>query len=86
MQAAWAVAQMIMFDPAYDEYHGMCERAGGKPRAVPLDPETWAVQRPALAAAFSPRTKLLLLNSPHNPTGAWRQLRMRPGAPQGMHI
>lgn len=61
--------QVIIFDPAYDAYNGMCRRAGGIPKVVPLEPETWEVQRPALESAFSSNTKLLLLNSPHNPTG-----------------
>ncbi len=53
----------------YDAYGPMCRRAGGVPRIVQLDPETWDVRREALQAAFSSKTKLLLLNSPHNPTG-----------------
>lgn len=61
--------QVIIFDPAYDAYNGMCRRAGGIPKVVPLEPETWEVDRPALESAFSSTTKMLLLNSPHNPTG-----------------
>lgn len=61
--------EVIIFDPAFDLYNGMCQRAGGVPRVVPLVPETWQIQRDALEAAFSSNTKLLLLNSPHNPTG-----------------
>jgi methionine transaminase len=37
---------------------------------VPLDPETFAVDWDAVQAAFTPRTRMLMINSPHNPSGA----------------
>jgi aspartate/methionine/tyrosine aminotransferase len=43
--------------------------AGGIPRYVNLMPPDWHFDRQALAEAFTPRTKLLLINTPHNPTG-----------------
>ena len=61
--------QVIMFDPMYDCYSSMCGRSGGVLVPVPLNPSDWSIPRGALAAAFSPRTKMLLINTPHNPTG-----------------
>ena len=58
-----------MFDPMYDCYSSMATRSGGVPVAVPLNPDDWSIPREALAAAFTPRTKMLLINTPHNPTG-----------------
>lgn len=63
--------QVIIFDPLYDSYSAMATRSGATPIPVPLDASNgWRVPHKALAAAFSPRTKLILLNSPHNPTGS----------------
>lgn len=58
-----------MFDPMYDCYSSMCTRAGGIVVPVALNPSDWSIPKEALAAAFTPRTKLLLINTPHNPTG-----------------
>ena len=58
-----------MFDPMYDCYSSMCKRSGGVVVAVPLNPTDWSIPREALAAAFTPRTKMVLINTPHNPTG-----------------
>lgn len=57
------------FTPAYDLYRPMIERAGGIPRAVRLAPPDWALTETALEAAFAaPAPRLLILNTPHNPT------------------
>ena len=62
--------QVILFEPLYDSYVPMVLRAGAVPVPVPLLPgRGWAFDAAALAAAFSPRTALLVLNTPHNPTG-----------------
>lgn len=61
--------EVILLEPLYDCYLPMVRRAGGVPRLVRLEPPHWELPREALAAAFSPRTKLLLLNNPMNPTG-----------------
>ena len=66
---AGAHAQVIMFDPMYDCYGSMCKRSGGVVVPVPLNPGDWSVPRDALRDAFTPRTKMLLVNTPHNPTG-----------------
>ncbi|MCP5368960.1 MAG: aminotransferase [Hyphomicrobiales bacterium] len=61
--------EVVMIEPLYDSYLPMVRRAGGVPRLVRLAPPHWTLPRDELAAAFSPRTKMLLLNSPHNPAG-----------------
>jgi aspartate/methionine/tyrosine aminotransferase len=59
--------EVVLLEPAYDTYAPVLRRLGAVPRAVRLTPPDWALPRAELAAAFSPRTKLLLLNSPMNP-------------------
>lgn len=59
--------EVVLFEPLYDSYLPIVRRAGGIPRLVRLEPPAWALPRAALAAAFSERTKLILLNSPMNP-------------------
>jgi N-succinyldiaminopimelate aminotransferase len=61
--------EVVMFEPAYDSYAPAVAMAGATRRVVPLRPPTWAFDLDELAAAITPRTRLLLLNSPHNPTG-----------------
>jgi aspartate/methionine/tyrosine aminotransferase len=61
--------EVIVLEPAYDTYAPVIRRLGATPRAVRLSPPDWALPREALAAAFTPRTKLLVLNSPMNPNG-----------------
>ncbi|MGN6107883.1 MAG: aminotransferase class I/II-fold pyridoxal phosphate-dependent enzyme, partial [Kofleriaceae bacterium] len=61
--------EVVILEPAYDTYAPVIRRLGAIPRAVRLEPPAWSLPREALAAAFSPRTKLLVLNSPMNPTG-----------------
>ena len=56
-------------EPLYDSYLPMARRAGGVPRLVRMAPPEWALPHVALEAAFSKKTKLLVLNSPHNPAG-----------------
>ena len=61
--------EVIVFEPAYDAYGPGVAMAGGVTRVVPLAAPDWAFDPAALAAAFGPRTRALILNSPHNPTG-----------------
>lgn len=61
--------EVVMIEPVYDAYLPLVRRAGGIPRLLRLQPPAWTLPVDALRAAFSPRTKLLILNSPHNPTG-----------------
>ena len=61
--------EVIVFEPAYDAYAPDVAMAGGVVRAVPLAPPDWRFDPQRLAAAFGPRTRALILNTPHNPTG-----------------
>ena len=65
--------EVIVFDPTYDSYAASIAMAGAKIRPVLLspDPETgrYGFDPAELRAAFSARTRLILLNTPHNPTG-----------------
>ena len=61
--------EVIVFEPAYDAYGPDVAMAGGVVRAVPLQPPDWRFDPDRLAAAFGPRTRALILNTPHNPTG-----------------
>lgn len=60
--------EVVLFQPLYDAYLPMVRRAGGVPRLVTLRPPEWRITAEALAAAFSARTRLVILNNPHNPT------------------
>lgn len=61
--------EVILFEPFYDSYLPDVLMAGGVPRFATLQPPDWHFDRQALAGLFSARTRLLLLNTPHNPTG-----------------
>jgi aspartate/methionine/tyrosine aminotransferase len=60
---------VIIFTPAYDSYAPMIRRAGGQPVEVALQPPGWRIDSAALEAAIGPRTRAILFNNPHNPTG-----------------
>jgi N-succinyldiaminopimelate aminotransferase len=61
--------EVVMFEPYYDSYAAGVALAGADRRVVTLRPPDFTLDVEALAAAISPRTRLVLLNSPHNPTG-----------------
>ena len=61
--------EVVLFEPYYESYVPCVEIAGGTPRYYTLRPPGWAIRADELASIFSPRTKLVLLNTPHNPTG-----------------
>jgi N-succinyldiaminopimelate aminotransferase len=61
--------EVVVFEPFYDSYGAAIALAGAQRRAVPLEPPEWSFDPDRLAAAVTPRTRLILLNSPHNPTG-----------------
>jgi N-succinyldiaminopimelate aminotransferase len=61
--------EVAMLDPAYDSYEPVVRRAGGAVRRIALAPPDWRVEAEAVAQAVTPRTRILLLNTPHNPTG-----------------
>jgi len=58
---------VVVFEPLYDCYLPLIRRAGAVPRFVRLEPPHWHLDKAALRAAFSPRTKAVLLNNPLNP-------------------
>src|ERR1700748_2240706 len=62
--------EVIAFEPYYDSSAANIAMAGGVPVAVQLRPPGFRPDLDALAAAVTPRTRLILLNSPHNPTGS----------------
>jgi N-succinyldiaminopimelate aminotransferase len=60
---------VVVLEPYYDSYAATIALGGAVRRPVPLRWPDFALDAAALAAAFSERTRLLLLNNPHNPTG-----------------
>ncbi|ALN85684.1 methionine aminotransferase, PLP-dependent [Lysobacter capsici] len=62
--------EVIVLDPCYDSYEPAIDLAGGRAVHVPLDPRTFAVDWDRVRAAVTPNTRLLMINSPHNPSGA----------------
>ncbi len=61
--------EVVLIEPLYDTYLPMVKLLGAVPRLVRLAPPRWDLPRAELAAAFGPRTKAILLNTPMNPTG-----------------
>jgi len=61
--------EVITFEPFYDSYRACVAMAGGQVRTCPLRFPDFALDLDRLASLFGPRTRLLLLNTPHNPTG-----------------
>jgi N-succinyldiaminopimelate aminotransferase len=61
--------EVVTFEPYYDSYAACIALADAERRPVTLRPPDYAIDPDELAEAFSPRTRLVLLNSPHNPTG-----------------
>ena len=61
--------EVVVFDPLYDSYAAGIAMAGARRSPVTLRPPDWRLDPAALEAAITPRTRLLLLNTPHNPTG-----------------
>jgi N-succinyldiaminopimelate aminotransferase len=61
--------EVIVFEPFYDSYAACIALAGAQRRCVTLRPPDYSFALDALRAAVTPRTRAVLLNSPHNPTG-----------------
>jgi methionine aminotransferase len=70
--------EVIVLEPAYDSYEPAVVLAGGKAVHVPLDVGTFRPNFDAIAAALSPRTRAILVNTPHNPSATvWSADDMR---------
>ncbi len=61
--------EVVIFEPFYENYGPDAVISGAVPRFVPLHPPDWTFDPAQLAAAFGPRTRALILNTPNNPTG-----------------
>ncbi len=61
--------EVVLIEPLYDTYLPVVTMLGGIGRLVRLEPPNWTLPRAALEAAFGPRTKAIVLNSPMNPIG-----------------
>ncbi|MDZ4778092.1 MAG: aminotransferase [Alphaproteobacteria bacterium] len=62
--------EVVVFEPMYDAYAPLIARAGGTPKPVRLSPPRWTADATTLAAAFSSRTRAVVLNTPLNPTAS----------------
>jgi N-succinyldiaminopimelate aminotransferase len=61
--------EVVTFEPYYDSYAASIALAGGVRRTVPLRFPDWSFDEGSLRTTFSDRTRMVLLNTPHNPTG-----------------
>jgi N-succinyldiaminopimelate aminotransferase len=59
--------EVILIEPLYDSYLPIVQRGGGVAKCVRLEPPGWELPRAELEAAFSDKTKLILINTPQNP-------------------
>jgi methionine transaminase len=62
--------EVVVFEPCYDSYLPAIELNGGVPVVVSLRPPDYRIDWNAVCDAITPRTRLLMINSPHNPTGS----------------
>ena len=68
---------VIVLEPCYDSYGPSITLAGGNTIRVPLVPGTWRPDFDALAKALTPRTRMVIVNTPHNPSGTvWTAAEM----------
>ena len=66
--------EVIVFDPAYDSYEPVVRLQGGRTLHVPLHPPGYAVDWDRVRDLLSDRTRMIITNTPHNPTGSiWRE-------------
>jgi aspartate/methionine/tyrosine aminotransferase len=61
--------EVLTFEPYYDSYPACAAMAGARLRAVPLHPPDFRFRTEEVEAAITSRTRMIVLNSPHNPTG-----------------
>ena len=70
--------EVIVLEPCYDSYVPNIALAGGVPVRVPLVPGTFRPDFDKIAAAITPKTRAIIVNSPHNPSGTvWTAAEMR---------
>ncbi len=70
--------EVLVLEPCYDSYVPNIDLAGGKPVRVPLTPGTFRPDFEKIAAAITPRTRTIIVNSPHNPSGTvWTAAELR---------
>lgn len=62
--------EVVLFEPLYDAYLPMVKRAGGVPRSVRLEPPHWRYERERVEAAFSSETRVVIVNTPLNPSAS----------------
>jgi methionine aminotransferase len=62
--------EVIVLDPCYDSYEPAIDLAGARAVHVPLDPADFSVDWQRVRDAITPRTRMLIVNTPHNPSGA----------------
>jgi N-succinyldiaminopimelate aminotransferase len=61
--------EVVVFEPLYDSYAASIAMAGARRRVVTLRPPDWSFDPDELVASVGPRTRMVLVNTPHNPTG-----------------
>lgn len=62
--------EVIIFEPAYDSYIPAIELNGGKVISIALEEDTYQIDWEKVKQAVNPKTKLIIINTPHNPSGA----------------
>jgi methionine aminotransferase len=62
--------EVVLLEPAYDSYEPSCDLAGARAVRVPLERPGFGVDWTRVRAAVTPRTRLIIVNTPHNPSGA----------------
>ena len=80
--------EVLYFEPSFDSYAPIIRLQGAAPIAIKLAPDNFTVDWLRVQAALSPRTRMIILNTPHNPTatvlsaGIWNAWRRLPAAPR----
>ncbi|BCQ24819.1 methionine aminotransferase [Caballeronia sp. NK8] len=62
--------EVIYFEPSFDSYAPIVQLQGATPVAIKLSSEDFSIDWDEVAAAITPRTRMILINTPHNPTGS----------------
>ena len=77
--------EVVLLEPAYDSYEPACELAGARVVRVPLERPDFSVDWDRVRDALSARTRLIIVNSPHNPSGAVFGRRTSTRSPRSSH-